>query len=232
MSIFLLSFLLTAGITPVVIRMARKLGWMAKPRQDRWQSQPTALMGGSGSFLGTALAVWLLAPTTPFGVLGWPILGVFILGVVDDRVGLSPSIKLVGQLVASVYVILHGGMFEALPGWAAMPLTLIWLVGITNAVNLLDNMDGLAAGVSMISALVMAAYCASRANSEVVGAILALAGACAGFLLYNFSPARIFMGDCGSMFIGFSLAALAVTGPHRTAPNLVFSLLIPVAVLA
>jgi len=105
-------------------------------------------------------------------------------------------------------------------------------VGITNAVNLLDNMDGLAAGVCGISALAMAGYCLMESGAATVPAVFALAGACAGFLIYNFNPAKIFMGDCGSMFLGFSLAALAVQGTQRTAPNLMLSMLVPVAVLA
>jgi len=108
------------------------------------------------------------------------------------------------------------------------------VIGISNAVNLLDNMDGLSAGVSMVSALSMAAYCLFGGAPESALALLALAGACGGFLLYNFNPARIFMGDCGSLFLGFSLAALSLSasGTHRTAQSLVLSMLVPVVVLA
>src|SRR6185312_15865241 len=111
------------------------------------------------------------------------------------------------------------------------PLTLFWVVAITNAENLLDNMDGLASGVCGIAALTMAGCCLAEGNMGTAAA-LAIAGACGGFLLYNFNPAKIFMGDCGSMFLGFSLAALAVQGTYRSASDLLLSLLVPVAILA
>jgi UDP-GlcNAc:undecaprenyl-phosphate GlcNAc-1-phosphate transferase len=243
MTPFFVSFLLTALFTPAVIALAWRRGWVAKPREDRWHSRPTALMGGSAMFLGTAVAVWATGHLPALAPLAFPAAAIFLLGVVDDRlVELRPYQKLIGQVAVAAVLIAGGVRFAALPLLLALPLTLLWVVGITNAVNLLDNMDGLAAGVTGISALTLAACCLNEAGARAAGtphtaaAALAVAGACAGFLLYNFNPAKIFMGDCGSMFLGFTLAALAIA--DRTAmPNppwrgLVLSLLVPVTALA
>lgn len=243
---FLISFALTALCTPLVILLARRMGWVARPREDRWHSKPTALMGGIGIFAGTT-AAWAVIAVTTEGQKGGgagailpialPAAAVFLLGAIDDRITLRPHVKLIGQVAAVAAMIVGGVKFEALPPWIGLPLTFLWVVGITNAINLLDNMDGLAAGVAAISAAAMAAYCIGEHGglggaAVTAQAAFALAGGCAAFLIFNFKPARIFMGDCGSMFIGFSMAALAVQGTYRSAPNLMLSLLVPVAVLA
>jgi UDP-GlcNAc:undecaprenyl-phosphate/decaprenyl-phosphate GlcNAc-1-phosphate transferase len=233
MNSFLISFVLVALATPAVMAMAWRMGWVARPREDRWHRRPTALMGGVAIFFGT-VASWVATcdwhTIAPVALLAT---AMFALGLIDDRCWeLRPHQKLIGQLAAGAVLLAVHVQFSALPPLLALPLALVWVVGITNAVNLLDNMDGLAAGVSCISALALAAYCIDEGARAVAPAVLALAGSCAGFLLYNFNPARIFMGDCGSLFIGFSLAALAIQASNRAAPNLVLSLLVPVAVLA
>ncbi len=229
---FLVSFGVTAVVTPLVIRLAERLGWVARPREDRWHQKPTALMGGIAIYGGT-LAGWLcMGNAQAMLPVLIPASAIFLLGVLDDRVNLRPHVKLIGQLVAGTAAILMGLRFEALPEVITLGLTLFWLTGITNGVNLLDNMDGLAAGVAGISAIAMAIYSAATGDAATAPGALALAGACGGFLIYNFNPARIFMGDCGSLFIGFSLAAIAIQGTHRTAPNLILALLVPVTTLA
>jgi UDP-GlcNAc:undecaprenyl-phosphate GlcNAc-1-phosphate transferase len=233
MNSFLVSFVLVALATPAVIALAWRMGWVARPREDRWHCRPTALMGGVAIFFGTVASWVATCDWHAVAPVALPATAMFLLGLVDDRCWeLRPHQKLIGQLAAGAVLIATHVQFSALPPLLALPLALLWVVGITNAVNLLDNMDGLAAGVSCISALALAAYCLEEGAQAVAPAVLALAGACAGFLLYNFNPARIFMGDCGSLFIGFSLAALAIQGSNRAAPNLVLSLLVPVAVLA
>jgi UDP-GlcNAc:undecaprenyl-phosphate GlcNAc-1-phosphate transferase len=230
---FLISMLLTALLTPCVIVVARRQGWIARPRADRWHSRPTALMGGIAIFLGT-LTAWLITGHLPslLPVLV-PAIGMFLLGLVDDRIAeLLPHQKLIGQVAAGAVLIIGGVQFRAVPPLLALPLTLFWVVGITNAVNLLDNMDGLAAGVCGLSALVLAGYSLRVGAPGTAAPVLALAGGCFGFLIYNFNPAKIFMGDCGSMFIGFSLAALAVQASNRSASHVLLSLLVPVAVMA
>ncbi len=228
----LIAFAIVVATTPVMILAARRFGWVAAPRPDRWHSRPTALMGGVAIVAG-CVASWLVfGDWHSTSHLLLPAVGIFLLGLVDDRIRLSPHIKLIGQLVAAGVLALTGVRFGAMPAAASFPLTFLWVVGITNAVNLLDNMDGLAAGVSAISALTLSAYCISEGAAGVVPIAMGLVGACLGFLVYNFSPAKIFMGDCGSMFIGFTLASLSIAGTNRSAPNLLISLLVPVAVLA
>jgi UDP-GlcNAc:undecaprenyl-phosphate GlcNAc-1-phosphate transferase len=230
---FLTSFLLTALLTPGVIQLARRLGWISYPREDRWHSRPTALMGGIAIYLGTVAAWLTVGDRASVLLLLAPVTGLFLLGAVDDRlVELRPHHKLIGQVAAGAALTAGGVQFQGVPPLLALPLTLFWLVGITNAVNLLDNMDGLAAGVSCISALVLAAYSLIGGDAATATAALALAGGCAGFLLFNFKPARVFMGDCGSMFIGLSLAALALQASRRSSPDLALSLLVPAAALA
>jgi UDP-GlcNAc:undecaprenyl-phosphate GlcNAc-1-phosphate transferase len=228
---FLISFLVTAATTPLVIVVARRLGWVAQPRADRWHSRPTALMGGVALFAGT-VAGWTI---TGDGVLVQrlllPAALIFLLGVLDDRRPLRAHHKFLGQIVAAAALVMSGVLFTGASPAVALPLTFFWVLAITNAINLLDNMDGLAAGVAGIAGLTMAAYSAQSAPHLAVAA-LSLAGACFGFLLFNVNPARVFMGDCGSLFLGFALAALSIQGTSRSASNLFVSLLVPVAVLA
>jgi len=226
------AFLVTAVATPVMIGVAHRLGWVARPRADRWHSRPTALSGGIALFAGT-LAGWAAVGSVgQLDAIALPAIAMFLLGLVDDRLRLRPHVKFIGQVAAVAALILGGVRFQALPSVIALPLTFVWVIGITNAINLLDNMDGLAAGVSAISAVTMAIFSLTQGSGEMAATSLALAGACAAFLIYNFQPARIFMGDCGSMFLGFSLASLAVLGTYRSAPNLALSLFVPVAILA
>lgn len=231
---FPLALLVVLAATPLVIRMARRFDWVAHPRQDRWHEESTALMGGIAIFVGAALAA---VATVPMDVL-WPI-GVgatllFVTGFVDDRVGLRPGAKLAAQIVATAILIYDGYAFGATwPVWLSVPLTLLWVVGITNAVNLLDNMDGLASGIAVISAATLVAFAALIGSPLTVGIGGSVAGAALGFLVYNFKPARIFMGDCGSLFLGFSIAALALVVQKQAPIGAEFAVaLVPLSVLA
>ncbi len=228
----LFSFGVTLGLTPLVIATARKLGWVARPRDDRWHSTPTALMGGIAIF-GGVLAAWFAgdgsSAVTP--LLG-PSVAIFLLGWVDDRLLLRPHLKLIGQIAAAAWAVQNGVVFGGLPYAVAGVVTLFWIVGITNALNLLDNMDGLAAGVTAIGSLTLALHSAGNGDTATAGAALGVVGACVAFLVFNFKPAKVFMGDCGSMFLGFSLATLSIQGLPRSAPNVLLSLVLPVLVLA
>jgi UDP-GlcNAc:undecaprenyl-phosphate/decaprenyl-phosphate GlcNAc-1-phosphate transferase len=207
-----LALVAALALTPLVRALARRYGMVTRPRADRWAKKPTALLGGVAIFAAFALAAFGVLPQVPYGgvVLGASAF-IFLLGLVDDLRPLKPYQKLVGQIVGASIVIL-GGLTLPWTPWpvANMALTILWLVGITNAVNLLDNMDGLAAGVGTIAAAVLAAI--FLMNGEVAEAALmaAFAATLIGFLVYNFNPASIFMGDCGSLFIGFFLASAAL----------------------
>ncbi|MBY0525326.1 MAG: hypothetical protein K2R98_18105 [Gemmataceae bacterium] len=199
-------------LTPLVRLLARRWGLVSQPRGDRWAKKPTALLGGVAIFASIAVAHATFLPEVPHG---WVVLGasafLFAVGLVDDIRNLKPYQKLVAQLMAAALVVMAG---LTLP-WTGsalvnMALTVFWLVGITNAVNLLDNMDGLAAGVGAIAAGFLAASFFASGQTVEGLFLTAFAATLIGFLVYNFNPASIFMGDCGSMFIGFFLASAAL----------------------
>jgi UDP-GlcNAc:undecaprenyl-phosphate/decaprenyl-phosphate GlcNAc-1-phosphate transferase len=210
---------------------------VAKPRSDRWHSRPTALFGGVAIFLAFLLsylagrAAGAAASVSPLLVLCAA--GMFLLGLVDDIVRLKPYAKLVAQIVIAAIVTTQGMRLH----WLNSPvldqaLTMFWLVGITNAINLLDNLDGLAGGVAVIAALFLVYFChASGQHGDAVMAAT-FAGAVLGFLVFNVNPATIFMGDCGSLFLGFMLGGLAtVTNAVGTRQNVMAVLSIPVLLL-
>lgn len=206
------SLALALGLTPVVRVVARRLGLVAKPKTDRWHKQPTAMMGGIAIWLSVLTTYILFLPHTPHT---WVIVTVstflFFVGLVDDLIHTKPYQKLIGQIVGAAAVVNYG---LTLP-WtrsalANMAITIFWLIGITNAINLLDNMDGLATGIAAIaSAFLTLNFVAG--NQPVEAMLMAVfTAALVGFLIYNSNPASIFMGDCGSMFIGFFLASTAL----------------------
>ena len=206
-----MAFLAVLAGTPLVIRWAHQMDWLAYPQDDRWHSEPTALMGGIAIYgaasLGFAVeGLWAV----PWAVwMGASVM--FFVGLFDDLRGVSPIGKLVAQAVATAFLLYAGFSFgSAWPLWVSVPVTFLWVIGITNAVNLLDNMDGLAAGIAATVALVLALFSGFVGSIEGLALSLALVGAATGFLIYNFNPARIFMGDCGSLFLGYAIAAIAL----------------------
>lgn len=220
--------------TPAVIAVARAKGLLAKPREDRWHKRPTALFGGVAIwFAVVAVGAWRLPWTAQnIGVLLGTTL-IFVVGLVDDVLHVKPSSKLIGQIAAACVAVMAGVHVEALPQpFLFVPVTIVWIVAITNAFNLIDNMDGLSAGVAAISALFIVAFSALLGNREVAILAAIVGGAAAGFLLYNFNPARIFMGDCGSMVLGFVLACAALEGTWHQASNLFLLLAAPALLLA
>jgi len=223
----------TVLLTPIVIRLARHMGWVAEPTEDRWHERPTALMGGVAIYLGTT-AAWLLVPEGAWSKPLWAgATLLFLAGVADDLKGLSPVPKLVAQVAGASVLLLAGYRLGPLwPYWLSVAVTYLWIIGITNAVNLLDNMDGLAAGIAAIAAATVAALAAIAGGWSQAGPALATAGAAAGFLVYNRPPARVFMGDGGSLFLGFTVAALAVSHPGAGASGTAAVLAVPAAVMA
>lgn len=209
----LLALLATAALTPLVTWLARRIGMVSAPSQDRWHSRPTALLGGVGIFVAVVTVVLLAVDVPPAfrrAILPAGAL-LFLMGLIDDIANLKPIQKLAVQIIAASIVIQAGLLLP----WTSSAvlnavITMFWLVGITNAVNMLDNMDGLAAGVAAIASVCMAIHCFSRGQVAEGATIAVLAASLCGFLLYNSQPASIFMGDCGSMFIGFTLACTAL----------------------
>jgi len=199
-------------LTPLVRALARRTGVVARPRSDRWHQKPTALMGGVAIFLSVLLVVLTCVPYgshTLVVLLASSFL--FFVGLVDDFRNLKPYQKLIGQVLGAALIVSSG---LALPWTGSAPLnmaiTIFWLVGITNAINLLDNMDGLAAGIALIAATFLALNFWSSGQHDAAVLLAVFGAALLGYLVYNSHPASIFMGDCGSMFIGFFLASAAL----------------------
>ncbi len=214
MLIFAGALVLVAGATPLMRRLAPRLGLVDQPDTRKVHLNPTPLMGGVALYAGIILALLIFQERYRVDQAASILIGaswMSFLGVLDDRWGLRPMIKLAGQVIAAVFLVLTGVQVSFLPYEALnVAVTIFWVVGITNAVNLLDNMDGLSSGV-VATAAAYFLLMAMMSRQYLVGALAAaLLGACLGFLLYNFNPASIFMGDAGSLFLGFMLAAVGL----------------------
>lgn len=233
-SIALLSAAVIAAVgTPLFARLAMRSGLVVQPRADRWHQRPTPLLGGAGMALGVLVALALVLPIHQGTIVVLVCAGAaFALGLVDDFRHLAPTTKLGGQvLVASALA--FGGVHVEIVEFApvAFVATVFWIVALMNAVNLLDNMDGLAAGVTAIAAAVLG--WSALPENPVAGAIAgATAGAALGFLIHNFSPARVFMGDAGSLLLGFLLGTVALLHTASGAANAGLAILGPLVVLA
>lgn len=213
------SFVLAAGLTPLVRALARRNGLVARPKIDRWHKKPTAMFGGVAILLAVLVSYALFVEHTPHSLVA---VGastfLFAIGLIDDLLHTKPYQKLIGQIMAAAFVVAFG---LTLPWTSSEPLnifiTIVWLIGITNAVNLLDNMDGLAAGIAAIASVFLAFSFVANGQLTEATVLAVFAAALIGFLIYNFNPATIFMGDCGSMFIGFFLASTALLSASGTA---------------
>jgi UDP-GlcNAc:undecaprenyl-phosphate GlcNAc-1-phosphate transferase len=230
----LTAFALAFVLAPLVRSGAVRFGWVARPVQDRWGRRAVARLGGIAMFAGfmVPLALWRssLAPWT--GLWAGMAL-VFALGLADDVRRIPAYTKLVGQLLVGLVAVIGGVRIELIEwSWLSIPLSVMWFVLIMNAFNLLDNMDGLAAGVGAIAASFCAMHAALSGEWEVMRLNVMLAAVCLGFLRWNFPPAKIYMGDAGSHFIGFSLAALSLAGTWRHSTQLLSVLAVPTLVLA
>lgn len=251
---FFLAFAVAYVATPQAIRLAHKLGAIDVPKDGRRvHKKPIPRMGGMAIFAGFLVSALIFVPMTHklLGVLVGTLM-IVGMGLIDDVKPLKAKTKLLIQVLAAGIAVYSGiriewisnpfdtvdGMFYI--GWVGIPLAIFWIVGITNTVNLIDGLDGLAAGVSAISAITMAfvaygsisgnsdgAYILSQTNSTLL--LLALAGGAVGFLPYNFNPAKIFMGDTGSLFLGYTLSIIAIDAAIKSAATLAIA--IPVLAL-
>jgi UDP-GlcNAc:undecaprenyl-phosphate GlcNAc-1-phosphate transferase len=236
---------LAAVMTPLAARLARRWGVLDHPGGYKAHVAPVPLLGGLAVALATLAAMvaeFANGAALHLAGLGGLAAGTVIIlvgGLVDDRRGLGPRNKFALQLAATtaagLCLTLLGVRLSLFLPWPPAPiivLTVLWVVGITNALNLLDNMDGLCAGIGAVAAAALAIVNLRSGEPTVALTAAALAGACCGFLPYNWPRARIFLGDTGSMFIGFSLAALSVMGVYtRGAEVPVLALFTPVCLL-
>lgn len=228
-------------LTPIGIWVAKRLGFIDRPRADRWSQREVAKLGGVAIYLAFLAAALLFSPAAP--VLPGVLLGsglIFLLGLWDDIRPFKPAPKLLAQiLIACLAVGLDvrasfGGElspYSSLLPFLTLPLSVFWIVGITNAFNLLDNMDGLSAGVAFIASSFLTAFAFLEGDLLTATLAMSLAGATLGFLVYNFNPAKVFMGDAGALSLGFLLASVTLVGSWRDASNLSLVLLAPVLLL-
>ncbi|MFO0773563.1 MAG: MraY family glycosyltransferase [Nitrospiraceae bacterium] len=230
---FICSLSICMALIPVLMANAHRLQFVDMPDARKQHAQPIARVGGVGIALGTIAAILLWMPKDSL-VLGTVLGGVtiFVFGLWDDRADLHYGIKFGGQILAALLAIEIGGvqlhslpfMEDAvLPAWIGLPLTLLCIIAVTNAINLSDGLDGLAGGLSLLSLLAMAYLAHLAEENTLTIMIVAMSGGLLGFLRFNTYPARIFMGDGGSQFLGFNLAVAAIVltdvehGPYSTA---------------
>jgi len=208
------AFALAVGVTPLVRKLAVRIGIVDQPSARKIHSKAIPLLGGAALYLAFIITLVILGDRAYVRQTIGILLGATIcsfMGLWDDHRGLSAFIKLIGQLIAAAILVVSGVQVQVLPFFALnVAVTLLWVVGITNAFNLLDNMDGLSGGVGAVASAFFLLL-AAMSGQYLVGALAAaLLAACLGFLVYNVNPASIFMGDTGSLFLGFMLAAAGI----------------------
>jgi UDP-GlcNAc:undecaprenyl-phosphate GlcNAc-1-phosphate transferase len=217
-TIYLLVFagalVLAVGATPAARWLAPRAGFIDRPEARRIHKRPVPRLGGAAIYLAVIVAALVLGRQynfTQFGAILIGATGMSFLGLVDDRWGLRPLIKALAQVLAAL-LLYANGIYVGVFHYPILNLltTILWVGFITNAINFLDNMDGLATGVSAIAAAFFALMCAFSEQYLVGALAIAVLAACLGFLFYNLNPASIFMGDSGSQFLGFTLAAIGV----------------------
>ncbi len=212
--IFAAALAFAVGGTPIARWVATRTGTVDQPAARKLHLEPIPLLGGAAIYAASVLALLLFGDRFYVSQL----VGIFVgatlvsfLGVWDDRQTMRPLLKLLGQIAAALILVASGIQVQLFPvSWLNTAITLVWIVGITNALNLLDNMDGLSGGIAAIAAAFFLLLAAISGQYLVGSLAAALLGACLGFLRYNFNPARIFMGDAGSLFLGFVLAAVGI----------------------
>lgn len=224
---FITAFAVTFVLTPFVKKLAFKIGAVDVPKDERrMHKKPTALLGGLAIFCCFLVSALIFVPMDRAfrGILLGSIV-IIVLGVFDDIYALSAKLKFIVQIGAAIIPVLCGVKVDIIRvpefidaygyldlGYFSVPLTILWIVGVTNALNLLDGLDGLACGVSSISAVTLLCIALLVGEPGIAFATAALAGACFGFLPYNFNPAKLFMGDTGALFLGYMLSTLSVMG--------------------
>ncbi|MGE7836018.1 MraY family glycosyltransferase [Viridibacillus arvi] len=236
---WIVAFIASILLTPLVKRLAFRVGAVDRPNYRKVHAKIMPRLGGLAIYLAFLIGILILRPMHEAML---PLLiGSFVIivtGVLDDMFEISAKAKLLGQLIAAVIVIFFGGIqidYINIPfggelnfGFLSIPLTIIWIVGITNSINLIDGLDGLAAGVSTIALIALAGMAFIMGDIFVIIMATMLAVSTIGFLFYNFHPAKIFMGDTGSLFLGFMISVLALMGFKNVA---FVSLVIPIIML-
>ena len=244
---FIISFVFSFATTPIIKKLAFKIGAVDIPKDNRrMHKEPIPRLGGLAIIIGFVVAILcfnigftkqLIATLAGAAII-------VVMGVIDDCKNLDAKLKFVIQIIAALVVIIFGDLkinvftnpnifsdelYWVLPGWLSVAITIIWIVFITNAVNFIDGLDGLAAGVSAIMSVSLV-FISVRLGEYTIALIgMALMGGCFGFLPFNFNPAKIFMGDTGSTFLGFMLATVSIQGVFKS--YAVISFVVPLLIL-
>lgn len=233
-----LCFVASILLTPLVKKLAFAIGATDKPNHRKVHQKIMPRLGGLAIFISFIIGILFLRPQEEYSL--YIIIGSFIIiitGVLDDMFELSAKVKLIGQVAAAVAVVLGGVQLEFITvpiigqiefGFLSIPLTIIWILAITNAINLIDGLDGLAAGVSSIALITISGMALLMGDIYVMSISLIVLGSTLGFLVYNFHPAKIFMGDTGALFLGYIISVLALLGFKNVT---IISLIIPVIIL-
>ncbi|GAY79107.1 glycosyltransferase family 4 protein [Sporolactobacillus inulinus] len=236
---FFICFLAAVALTPLVRKLAIRIGATDLPNARKVHKKIMPRMGGLAIYLAFLIGIFILWPDSSFTlplIVGSVI--IIITGILDDMYSLSPRVKMVAHFFAALVIVQSGisVTFINLPFngvlhlyWLSVPLTLLWIMGITNAINLIDGLDGLAVGVSSIVLMTIAGLSLTEGNVFVFTVSTILLGSTLGFLPYNFHPAKIFMGDTGSYFLGYVISVLALLGFKNVT---LFSLVVPIILLA
>jgi len=243
---FIIAFVLALTLTPLFRRLARRLGALSYPNERSVHKEPIPYLGGVAIYVSSIAAILAIGPqdkSTQQGII-WGGLIILIVGIIDDLYSLKPWQKVLGQLASAICVVALGvditfvkdpftGMFRFL-GILAVPITIMWVICFENVINLSDGLDGLAAGLSGIAALVTVFASAEAGVPSVSLAAAAVAGSVFGFLPYNFHPASIFMGDAGAMYLGLVLSVISVQGLVKSTVALsvlapILALLVPIS---
>ncbi len=228
-SVFIMSWLLVYGLTPFIIKLARALNFVDKPEARKIHQHSVPLLGGLSVFIGFLLLCLYDVTISPARYFDRAMIGyllgagiIVLIGLIDDLKGMNPVIKMLGQLVVSLIFISSNFLEQDLQNmfgsvFISLPVMVLWMVGLMNALNFLDNMDGIISGMAGILGLGFFAFSLANATSSngnemaFIGLIaLSFAGSALGFLPFNFNPAKIFLGDAGSMFIGYFLSSMGI----------------------
>jgi UDP-GlcNAc:undecaprenyl-phosphate/decaprenyl-phosphate GlcNAc-1-phosphate transferase len=229
---FLFGFAAAVGLVPLCRLLAFRIGCVARPSGDRWHKRPTPLLGGLAIFASVAAGAGIFGIAAPLWLVLLTGAIIFTIGATDDLISLKPSTKLIAEIAVSSVLLFFGYRL----GWSSSLtidalLTLVWMIGVTNAFNLLDNMDGLCAGVALVAGATLLASLDPAAAAPQTIYLGLLTGALGGFLVYNVNPASIFMGDSGSLFVGLTFATLTLSASSGNRSNLFSILAAPVLIL-
>ena len=240
----IIAMIISFLMTPIVRKLAFSIGAIDIPKDSRRvHKKPMPLLGGLAIYISVMVCLFIFVTITKkimLIIIGGSL--ILISGIIDDWKGLSPRAKITFQIIAAIILLIGGVRIDFITNpfteyksliylrYLSIPATIFWLVGITNTLNLIDGLDGLAAGIGAISSLCLMVVARGFAYDQIVILSTIVAGACLGFLPYNFNPAKIFMGDTGSLFLGFMLGAISIEGVMKSVATI--AIVVPIIILS